>query len=320
MKIVFFATPDYVLPILNAVHKNFKTKNGESPIAAVVTQKPKPAGRKQFLEYSPIDTWAHKRNLPKFYCSKDFLESGVAADLGILAAYSEIIPRNVIEKFRFGILNIHPSLLPKYRGASPVQATIASGETQTGVSIIKIDEKLDHGPIVTQFKEELLPEDTAESLRNRLFEKSAEVLVQLIPAYLNGKVNLKNQDEKGAIYTREINKDDGFIPPDILASAIKGGVSKNEIKLGFIDNQTLPASAKNLFQFIKALTPWPGVWSEIELNPKIKDLRRLKIIKAHPDENEEKLIIDEVQLEGKNPVSWKQFCEGYPTNSLSNLE
>ncbi len=213
MKIVFFGTPDYVLPIVNEVHKKFSSKNGESGIVAVVTQKPKPTGRKQFITYSAVDTWAYKRKIPVFYSPSDLIPKKVDADLGVLAAYGEIIPKLVIDRLKFGILNVHPSLLPSFRGASPVQAAIVSGLAQTGVTIIKLDEKLDHGPIVSQFTEEIFENDTTETLRNRLFERSGEVVTALVPAYVANKIKLKEQNHKEATFTTQITKEDGFIPP-----------------------------------------------------------------------------------------------------------
>ena len=191
MKIVFFGTPEYVLPILTAVHKKFVTGPGKSPIAAVVTQPPKPIGRKQILTYSPIDKWAHEHKIPIYYRAGELLENPTEATLGILASYGEIIRKDVINLFPQGILVIHPSLLPKYRGASPVPAAIMNGDSITGCSIIRMDEKMDHGPIISQFKEEILSSDNAETLRNRLFEKSADVLTEMLPAYIQGKIKLK---------------------------------------------------------------------------------------------------------------------------------
>src|SRR5512146_3102875 len=167
MKIVFFGTPYYVLPVLTKLHKKFVTGPGKSPIVAVVTQSPKPVGRKQILTYSPVDKWAHERGIETHYSSSELAMDKIEADIGILASYGEIIRKEVINLFPQGILVIHPSLLPKYRGTSPCPTAIADGETITGVSIIKMDEKMDHGPIVTQFKEEILPSDTGDSLRDR---------------------------------------------------------------------------------------------------------------------------------------------------------
>ena len=321
MKIVFFGTPDYVLPILEAIHKSFKTKDGDSPIEAVVTQKPKPTGRDQILTYSPIDTWAHKKNIPIYFDAVDILKDNLQADLGILASYSQIIPMSVIKAFPHGILNIHPSLLPKYRGSSPVQAAILNGDNQTGVSIIKLDEKLDHGPIVTQFKEEILADDTSETLRNRLFEKSAQVLVELLPAYMQGKIHPKVQNEKEASITTQIKKEDGYIPQETLRAALIGKTPAKPWEIKFIKNFSVIPTPHTINCFTRAMTPWPGAWTFVRLsNAQGQETKRLKILKVHTEEipstKNNKLILDEIQLEGKNKVSWKQFSEGYPTNSI----
>jgi len=327
MRIVFFGTPNYVLPILESLNKTFKTK-GESPIVAVVTQQPKPSGRKQQLEYSPIDTWAHKRKIPIFFSSLDLLKSGIKADIGTLAAYGEIIPKEVINYFPHGILNIHPSLLPEFRGASPVQAAIVTGKNQTGVSIIKMDEQLDHGPIVSQFKEDVLPDDTTATLRSRLFLRSAEVLTTLIPAYLKGKTKLKSQDHDQATITRQIKKDDAFIPSEYFNAAIEGKNIDTEWQIPFIKNYPLVPNAHCLERFIRAMHPWPVAWTTVQLNSKLKtnnplrgkNLKRLKILKAHVEElmpNASCLVPDIVQLEGKSEVSWQQFTSGYPNFSFS---
>jgi methionyl-tRNA formyltransferase len=266
-KIVFFGTPEYVLPILRALAKHYE-------IAAVVTQPPKPVGRKQFLEYSAVDNWAHRRKVPAIYD----LAKVPQADLGIVAAFGKIIPPFVIGRLKLGILNIHPSLLPKYRGASPVSAAIAAGDKQTGVTIIKMDEKVDHGPMITQFTEEILPDDTTDSLRRRLFSRSAEVLIELLPAYLAGKIKEKTQDESQATYAKILKRQDGFV------DFKKDDPAEIERKL-------------------RAYTPWPGIWTLV-------NSKRLKILRAHLETGE--LVLDEVQLEGKNPVTWKQFKEAYP--------
>ena len=188
MKIIFFGTPEYVLPILTTLHKKFVTGPGVSPITAVVTQSPKPVGRAQLKEYSKVDKWGFEHKIPVYYSGAELLKEGADADLGILAAFSEIIPVEVIKMFPHGILNIHPSLLPKLRGASPVQGTILT-EDISGVTIMKMDEKLDHGQIISQFKDEIKTDDTTGSLRTRLFERSAEVLVEMLEPYMEGKLS-----------------------------------------------------------------------------------------------------------------------------------
>ncbi len=282
MKIVFFGTPDYVISILEALYKTYN--NGpEKQLIAVVTQAPQKVGREQKLTRSEVDHWAYKHKIPVIF---DF-DKIPAADLGIVAAYGKIIPKFVILNFKFGILNVHPSLLPKYRGASPVQAAIANGDTTTGVTVIKMDELVDHGPIISSFKNEILPTDTNETLRIRLFETSAKFLIDLIPNYLNGKIKLKPQDDQKATFTKTLKKEDGFVA----------------------DPSEDPVRSERLF---RAMQPWPGIWSEIAISSK---KLRLKILKCHLEEN--KLVFDEVQLEGKNPVSWKQFESAYPDYSFN---
>jgi len=309
MKIVFFGTPEYVLSVLNDLHYKFKIRSHESPITAIVTQEPKPIGRKKQLQFSPIDVWGHERKIPVFFNPKDIITNKIEADIGILASYGKIIPEEVINYFPHGILNIHPSLLPKWRGASPIQAAIIDGGKQTGVSIIKLDEKLDHGPIISQFKENVLDSDTSATLRQRLFKRGSKVLIELLNPYIKGNIKLRAQDENQATYTGQIIKNDGFIPPRILNSALQGLPVQDNWKIGFINNYTAIPNAKLLERFIRAMQPWPISWTKI----KIKNKRlRIKILKAHLKKISSKLILDKIQLEGKNPVTWRQFKEGYP--------
>src|SRR5258708_4570554 len=201
IKVIFFGTPSYVIPILENLHKAYK-------LVAVVTQPPKLAGRKQLRTFSPVDTWAHKRKIPVITdLRQDFSE----ANLGVVASYGKIIPQNIIDMFGNGILNIHPSLLPKYRGASPIQGQIINGEVETGITIIRMDSKMDHGPILSQLKDEVYDTDTNETLRNRLFERSASFLIELLPNYLGNKIKLKEQNDEEATYTKIIDKDDGYV-------------------------------------------------------------------------------------------------------------
>lgn len=144
-----------------------------------------------------------------------------------------------------------------------------------------MDKQMDHGPIVTQFKEEVSPTDTFETLRTRLFERSAEVLIEMIPAYLSGKIKLKPQDHEKATFTKLIKKEDGFIK-DPFSNAEQTG------------------------RLFRAFHPWPGVWTLVTIDGK---QLRLKLLKLHLEDD--KLVLDEVQLEGKNPVSFVQFLEGH---------
>jgi len=203
-------------------------------------------------------------------------------DTAVIAS-GPILPKKILDWPKKGILNIHPSLLPKYRGPSPGQFAILNNDKQTGVTIIKLVEKVDQGPIVSQFTEPIRPNDTAASLYQRLFEKGAVVLKNTLPAYLADKIELREQDHSQATYTKRFTRDSG--------------------KIAW--NQPNEQIARQ----IRALYPWPGTWTEINLNSS-NPKKRLKILKAHLENDQ--LILDQVQLEGKKSVTWKQFQEGYP--------
>lgn len=305
MKVVFFGTPDYVIPVLMALHKRFN-KPPEKNLLGVVTQPPKIVGRRKFREFSAVDNFAHKRKIDIIHDPMDT----PGGDLGILSAYGEIIPKKVIDRFKYGILNIHPSILPEFRGASPTQAVIALGKQTAGVSIIKMDEFLDHGPIVSSFKDEVLPGDTNETLRQRLFARASDFLMEMVDDYIAGKIKLKPQDHDNASYTRQINKEDGFIPPEILKNALLGIETNKTLDNFFIKDTRFIANAQNIERLSRAYHPWPGIWTLVNTNKNVNDPKRLKIIKCRLVDN--KLIPELVQLEGKTEVSWKQFQEGHP--------
>ena len=304
MKIVFFGTPDFVIPVLANLCETYDTPR-EKGVIGVVTQPPKLAGREKMLQYSAVDNWAFKKKLNLV----TDINKVPNADLGVCAAYGAIIPQHVIDQFKFGILNVHPSLLPKYRGASPIQAAMVAGEEETGGTILKMDSELDHGPIVSSFKEKIGERDTNEFLRGKLFVRGAQFLIDLIPNYTNGKIKLLEQDHTKASFCRALEKVDAFIDPRYLAAAMEGKKIDEEWELRFINEFTQKPTAENIERFIRAMDPWPGAWTNVDLGG--GNIRRLKILAAHVEER--KLVLEQVQLEGKGPVRWKQFIEGYPS-------
>ncbi len=211
-------------------------------------------------------------------------------DVFIVADFGEIIPKEILAIPKNGSLCLHPSLLPKYRGASPVEFSIINGEKETGLTIFEMDEKVDHGPIISQFKEKIRDDDTTESLYERLFQAGAEVLITVLPAYLAGKIKPRAQDHSKATYTRRLTRRDGKID--------------------------WKKSDREIERFIRAMHPWPGTWTPLRSSgASERQAKRLKILKAHLEK--EKLTIDQVQLEGKEPISFKQFLAGHPTYRFS---
>lgn len=196
------------------------------------------------------------------------------AKVAVLASFGKIIPDELLNLFEFGILNIHPSLLPKFRGPTPVQSAIPAGETMTGVSIMKLDNEVDHGPILAQIDEKIAPSDTSETLYKRLFELGANLLATVIPKYISGDLKPFEQNHDLATYTKPLTRESGFID---------------------INEQT--ANSKQLNRKVRAYFPWPGVWFKTKLNG------NEKIIKLLPD--------SKIQVEGKNVMMVKDFINGY---------
>lgn len=211
------------------------------------------------------------------------------AEVVVVASWGKILTKAEIEKPKYGTLNIHPSCLPKYRGATPVQWAIINGDKESGLTIIQMDGKMDHGPMLVQKKIAITNEETSESLTNKLAELGAQMIVALLPQYVKGKVKLIEQDDNQATYVYRFKKEDGLLDLD-------DPVQMNERK-------------------VRALWPWPGTW--IEITDQGRHLERsegsrpkkLLIHQAHVENG--KLIPDVVQLEGRKIMSFDQFKRGW---------
>ena len=222
-----------------------------------------------------------KENLAKnFILVNSFKE----ADLAVVAAYGHILTKEELNQPRYGCINIHPSLLPKYRGPSPIQTAILNGDKTTGVTIIKMDEKMDHGPILYQESLELSGKDNSQTLSNKLFQAANEVLPQIIEDFVKGKTTPKEQNHTDASFCERLIKESGYFeisnPPRLLSpdGEANGGQASSEI----------------LDRMIRAYYPWPGVWTRWNG----------KIVKFLPG--------GLVQMEGKKVLSKKDFLNGYP--------
>jgi len=238
-RIVFFGTPQLGVQVLEKlIAKGFK------PIV-VVTREDKPVGRGQKTTPPPVKTVAQKHKIPIFQPKKLKENQEIARELKsflpnlfIVAAYGRIIPREILEIPKYGTLNVHPSLLPKYRGASPIQSAILAEEKETGVTIILLDEEMDHGPIIAQEKIDLNVTETAEDLKKKLGDSGAELLIRTIPAWIEGKIKPKEQNHKKATFTKVFTKEDGYI------------------------DLSNPPSPEKFNLMVRAFYPWPGTWTK----------------------------------------------------------
>ena len=207
---IFWGTPDVASETLEILKEN-----GYIP-SLIITSPDKPQGRKMLITPTPVKVWAIKNNIP-YLQPEDLNEEfsnklkAISYKLSIVVAYGKIIPENIINMPKFGSINIHYSLLPKYRGASPVESVILNGDTETGITIQKMEYRMDTGPIIAVKKIEIKIDEKAPELRKRLIKIGGELLVKTLPDFIDEKINLILQDENEATYCKKIKKEDGEI-------------------------------------------------------------------------------------------------------------
>ncbi len=267
-RFVFFGTPDFAAVVLEELFAA-----GMAPVA-VVTNPDRPFGRKKELAPPPVKKFvmASGNEIPVLQPEKlddAFIAElkKVGAEVGVLAAYGKIVPRAVFDIFPKGIVVVHPSLLPKYRGATPIQSAILAGEDLTGTTLFIMDEKVDHGPVLGSAQVPLLDMDMYATLADKLAEVSAALLIETLPKYVQGEITPVPQSETGATYTKKFSSEDGYVD-----------LEKDEPVV--------------VWRKVRALNPEPGVWTT-------KDGKRMKILDA--DLVGGKLVLRKVQFDGGKP-------------------
>ncbi|MBI4458387.1 methionyl-tRNA formyltransferase [Candidatus Uhrbacteria bacterium] len=305
--VLYFGTSEFAVAALEALAASPSFR-----VIGVVTQPDKPVGRKGEIRRTPAAEAALRLGLPlhQFATLKDPSTAeairSMAPDLFIVAAYGKIIPASVLEIPRLGALNLHGSLLPKYRGASPIQAVILAGERQTGVTLMRMDSQVDHGPVLAAAKTPIADDDTHASLEKKLGAVAAELLIETLPAYVRGELTPKEQRHDDATFTKVLGREDGLVRWTVEdAAAIE--------------------------RKLRAYDPWPGayaVWLHAEKHLRLKLLKVSAIKKAPADAPVGTVFrlddgfpavkaargaikLEQIQLEGKKPASGKSFLDGY---------
>ncbi len=251
----------------------------------IITTPDKPQGRKMVLTHTPVKTWAIENSIecitPTKLKDPEFLEKIREYNLMIVASYGKIIPQEVISIPKYKILNIHPSLLPKYRGASPLQAQILNNEQDVGVSIMQVDIEMDHGPIISQKKIAIKnwPIGFIE-LQNTLAKEGAKIISEILPDWIKGKIKTQEQNHSEASFTKKVEKKDG------LVDIVNGDQFKNYLK-------------------ILAYEEWPRAFFEVEK----KGIKTRVIIKRAIWEDGALKIL-RVIPEGKKEMDYKSFLLG----------
>ncbi len=308
-KIVFFGTSNVALPVLEALSKKHE-------IAAVVTMPDAPVGRSQVLTESPVSVLAKEMNLKilkpaKVKDNEVFkLElQSFGAELFVVVSYGQILPEEVINMPKFRTLNVHFSLLPKYRGPSPIQSAILNGEKETGTSIFILDEQVDHGPVLAQKPMTIDEDDNSVSLSQKLAFASAELIIPTIESYTSGSLIAQPQDDAAATHTQHIDK-------------AHGRIDWNK-------------PAQEIYNQFRAFYPWPGIWTKWDGKIlKIVDCRTIELQNQNTTDAYRNgqvldggvvacgentcLQINTLQLEGKKETKILDFLNGYP-NFISSL-
>jgi len=280
---IFLGTPEFAAIILE------KLIAAGWPPALVICNPDRPAGRKHLLTPPPdkkliadgqlqITVWQPEK------LNADKLKEKIAgAEFAIVAAYGKIISQKVLNLFPKGVIGVHPSLLPKYRGATPLQSVLLKGEKNTGVSLFMIDKEVDHGSILARKKFPIDSRNDCEMLMRQAAAVSADLLIEILPQFAAGKIKPKKQNDKVATFTEKFETSDAFVPFVDLQDA----VTKDKVKARIIERK------------IRAFHPEPGVFTMKEDNGQPK---RIKILKAGLSKKKT-LIISEIQWEGRRPQS-----------------
>jgi len=300
IRLIFIGTASFGLPAFSAL-----INNQDFEIILVITQPDKPSGRKQIIVSSPIKLAAEKNKIAVLQPGRIMeIKEKIALlqpDLILVIAYAQLIPEEILSLPKFGCLNLHASLLPKYRGSAVIPAAILNGDETTGLSLIKMDKGLDTGPIIGQISVKIGRHDTAGELYDKLLSQiSVNFLIETIKAYLDGKISPRPQDGQPASFVKALTKSDGLI------------------------DWSKPA--ENLERFIRAMSPWPVAWTWWRG-------KQLKIISAQAEPIEinsykpgktfkynnglavqcgkNALIIKRLQLEGRTELAGEEFLRGH---------
>ncbi|MBI2436637.1 MAG: methionyl-tRNA formyltransferase [Candidatus Magasanikbacteria bacterium] len=296
MKVIFFGTHTFAAAILQGL-----LNNPFFEVSFVITQPDRAVGRKQELQASPVKLLAQKHSLPidQPESLKNYELKNQNSKLFIVAQYGLLIPKYILEAPKYGTINVHTSLLPKYRGASPIQSALLHGDTKTGLTVMLMDEGMDSGPILLQKKIDIDPHETYLELDERMAHAGVEALYEAIPKYISGELTPQPQDETQVTFCKKLSRDEGKI-------------DWNKTTL-------------EIYNQYRGLTPWPGIWTWwdgkrlklLHIKPSTKKIVAGKVLVEHDilyvGTSDSALEIVVLQLEGKPAMNANIFLQGYST-------
>lgn len=296
LRTIFFGTHEFAVTILDGL-----IKSPFFDVLLVVTQPDKPVGRKKIMTPPPVKVLAeaHTIQLAQPERLKSFNIDAYTPDITIVAQYGNIIPNHILDAATYKTINVHTSLLPKYRGASPIQSALIHGETMTGITIMQMDAGLDTGPILSQKDIAIQKDETYLELDARMAQEAVTLLIKTIPEYVSGKCLPLPQQESEATFCKQLSREDG--------------------RINWQDN------AFTIYNQYRGMTPWPGVWT-------LWEEKRLKLLTIVPHERtlqpgqvlvehdtlsigtgSGSIVVQKLQLEGKTAMDTKTFLQGFAT-------
>ncbi|MBI3631972.1 MAG: methionyl-tRNA formyltransferase [Candidatus Vogelbacteria bacterium] len=295
LKIVFLGTPEFSVDVLKELELD-----GIVP-DLIVTNPDEPKGRKLVVTPPPVKIWAQEKNITVIQPENLQLKATQSEveeiknqlsgfDLFIVVAYGKIIPESILNLPRRGTLNVHPSLLPKYRGPSPIQAAILNGDKEMGISIMLLDKEMDHGPIIAQEKIDLSNwHPYIDELRTQVAKTAGQMLARIIPDWISGDISAIPQNHTLATFTKKFDKESGLINAKALLNP----------------NQLNPKEREEIWRRIRALNPDPGVYTIIRLSNK-----NIRIKITHATMEDGQLVIEKIIPEGKKEMLWEDWKRG----------
>ena len=304
--VIFMGTPDFAVPSLQALI-------AQHDVIGVVTQPDRPAGRKGELRQPPVKICALQHDIPVIQPERLRRPEGMAdlqglgtPDLIVVAAFGQILPQAVLDFPRFGAINVHGSLLPRWRGAAPIHAAIRAGDTETGITIMLMDAGLDTGPMLSKAVLPIESDETGATLHDKMASLGAQLLASTLPHYLDGSLPAQPQDDSIATYAPQIRKEEGLID--------------------------WSQDAQSIERLVRAFTPWPGTftqWQGKQLKIHRGAVRSGQAAPGHVLISDDQALcvgtsaglyeIQELQLEGKKRISAGEFLRGYPDFAASSL-
>jgi methionyl-tRNA formyltransferase len=286
---VYFGTPYFAADLLEKI---ITDKNLPLKIHAVVTKNDSKVGKKRLLTPSPVKELAKKYGIDVLYdYEENFLDyiKIKKIDLALLFAYGQIIPKKILKSLKYGFWIVHPSLLPKYKGAFPFAYVLINNEEKTGVTLIQADEGIDTGEVIGQKELLIGPNEKRPELIDRLVDLGYELVKEKVNEFITGNFSLKTTKQKKADYpiTKKLKREQGFV----TVQALKNAMTKD---------------GKHIYDLFRGLYPWPGIWTLV----KVKNVeKRLKITDMELING--KIKLKKVQLEGKNVVDFETFNLAY---------